>query len=263
VQLIDSHCHIDFNAFDEDRDQVLARAAEAGVKRLINPSTNLENSRRVVELARRYPNVYAAVGFHPYDAPQVNDDTLAELRALSADAKVVAIGEIGLDYYRGRASKSEQHLALEAQLALAKSLNLPVIIHQRNAAADTMAILRQWASEGEHPGLVLHAFSGDAAMVEEAAALGFFMGIGGPITFKNAKNYPNIVTKIPLDRLLIETDATFLSPHPYRGKRNEPARVVLVAQKLAQLFNLAVDELAEQVTQNAETLFHLPEEVRN
>ncbi len=258
VRLIDSHCHIDFNAFDTDRDQVLARAAKAGVKQLINPGTDMESSRRAVELANRYANVYAAVGVHPYDAPQIDDDSLAELKELSADPRVVAIGEIGLDYYRDRAPRSEQIRAFEAQLSLAKSLNLPVIIHQREAAADTMAILRQWAGTGEHPGLVLHAFSGDETMVVEATSLGFFMGIGGPITFKNAKNIPDIVAKIPLERLLVETDAPFLSPHPFRGKRNEPARVALVAQKLAQLFNLDIDELAEQVSRNTETLFHLP-----
>ncbi len=258
MQLIDSHCHIDFDVFDSDRDQVLARAAKAGVKRLVNPSTGMENSRRVFELAKRYANIYAAVGVHPYDAPQVDKDSLAELKALSADPKVVAIGEIGLDYYRDRAPRSEQIRAFEAQLSLAKSLNLPVIIHQREAAVDTMAILRQWAGQGEHPGLALHAFSGNEAMVAEAASLGFFMGIGGPITFKNAKNYPHIVAKIPLKRLLVETDAPFLSPHPFRGKRNEPARVALVAQKLAQLFNLDIDELAEQVCRNTEILFHLP-----
>ena len=258
MRLIDSHCHIDFNTFDADRDQVLARAAQTGVKQLINPSTDMASSRRVVELAKRYANVYAAVGVHPYDAPQIDDNSLAELKGLSADPNVVAIGEIGLDYYRDRAPRSAQIRAFEAQLSLAKSLNLPVIIHQREAAADVMAILRQWAGQGAHPGLVLHAFSGDETMLAEAASLGFFMGIGGPITFKNAKTLPGIALKIPLKQLLVETDAPFLSPHPFRGKRNEPARVALVAQKLARLFNLDIDELAEQVSRNTEILFHLP-----
>jgi TatD DNase family protein len=258
VKLIDSHCHLDFVQFDEDRDQVLIRASEAGVKSLVNPSTNMEGSRRVVELARRYHHIYAAIGFHPYDAPGVNNDTLAELTELSTAPNVVAIGEIGLDFYRNRAPKSEQYRAFEAQLALAKDLNLPIIIHQRNAAADTMTILRSWADKGNHPGLVLHAFSGDVAMVEEAVSLGFDIGVGGPITFKNARDYPNIVTHIPLDRLLIETDAPFLSPHPHRGKRNEPARVILIAQKLAELFDVSIEIFAKQVTANTENLFRLP-----
>jgi TatD DNase family protein len=258
VDLIDSHCHLNFEQFDADRDQVLRNAAEVEVRRFINPSIDLETSQRVVTLAGRYPNLYAAVGFHPYEASKVNEATLANLAQLAAASKVVAIGEIGLDYYRDRAPKADQYQAFEAQLALAKKLNLPVIIHQREAAEDTMAILRQWGKDGEHPGLVLHAFSGDVAMVEEAVSLEFYMGIGGPITFKNARNFPNVVQAMPLDKILIETDAPFLSPHPYRGKRNEPARVVLVAEKLAQLFHLDLAALAQRVTTNTETLFQLP-----
>ncbi len=259
MNLIDSHCHIDFAQFDEDRDAVLARAANAGVQRLINPSTDLSSSRRAVALTKQFPNVYAAIGFHPYDAPAVNRDTLAQLQILAESPRVVAIGEIGLDFYRNRAPKSEQYRALEAQLTLAAALDLPVIFHQREAAADTMTILKQWAAQGDCPGLVLHAFSGDVAMVEEATSLDFFMGIGGPITFKNARALPDIVTHIPLNRLLVETDAPFLSPHPFRGKRNEPARIVLVVEKLAQLFNLNIDVLAAQLTQNTQTLFRLPD----
>jgi TatD DNase family protein len=183
------------------------------------------------------------------------------LQELAADDKVVAIGEIGLDYYRDRAPRPEQRRAFEAQLTLAKAVRLPVIIHQREAAADTMAILRQWGGDGHHPGLVLHAFSGDQAMAEEAVTLGFYIGLGGPITFKNAGELLNIVKEMPLDRILIETDAPFLSPHPYRGKRNEPARVRLIAEKLAELLAVEVDELAGQVTANTESLFHLPQAI--
>ena len=261
MNLIDSHCHIDFEQFDLDRDQVLSDAATVGVKRLINPSTDLNSSHRVVKLVDSYSDIYAAIGFHPYDAPQVNDETLAALTELSSNVSVVAIGEIGLDYYRDLAPRSEQHRAFEAQLELAKSLDLPVIIHQRDAAVDTMAVLRQWGAKGDHPGLVLHAFSGDQAMVEEAVELGFFMGIGGPVTFKNAGSLLDVVKMMPLERILIETDAPFLSPHPYRGKRNEPARVRLVAQKLAELLAVELADLAEQVTVNTETLFHLPQAI--
>jgi TatD DNase family protein len=261
VYLIDSHCHIDFEQFDADRDQVLSEAAAAGVKRLINPGTDLDSSYRAVKLADTYPDIYAAIGFHPYDAPQVNDETLVALTELSANPNVVAIGEIGLDYYRDLAPRAEQHRAFEAQLSLAKTLGLPVIIHQREAAVDTMAVLRQWGAHGDHPGLVLHAFSGDQMMVEEAVELGFYMGIGGPITFKNAGSLLDVVKMMPLERILIETDAPFLSPHPYRGKRNEPARVRLVAQKLAELLTVELADLAEQVTVNTETLFHLPQAI--
>ena len=257
MDLIDSHCHLNFENFNEDREAVIARAAEAGVRRIINPGINLETAQAALALAQQVPNVYAAVGFHPYDAPQVNPETLAQLETLAAAPKVVAIGEIGLDYYRDRAAKSDQFQAFETQLSLAKSLDLPVIIHQREAAADTMAILRAWAGDGRHPGLVLHAFSGDEAVVEEGVSLGFYFGIGGPITFKNAKQLPSIVQTIPLERILIETDAPFLSPHPYRGKRNEPARVKLVAEKLAHLFQRELRELAAEVTANTEKLFRL------
>ena len=257
VELIDSHCHLDFESFDQDREQVLANAAEAGITRLINPGINLEASQRALALARQCPGVYAAVGYHPYDAAEVNQQTLAILTGLAKQPEVVAIGEIGLDYHRDRSSKVDQTRAFEAQLDLAKSLNLPVIIHQRDAAQDTMSMLRQWGVGGNHPGLVLHAFSGDEVMVEEAVALGFYIGIGGPITFKNAKKLPDIVRTIPLNHLLIETDAPFLSPHPHRGKRNEPARLVLIAQELARLFGLSLDVLANQVRNNTEALFHL------
>jgi len=258
VNLIDSHCHIDFEQFDPDRDQVLANAAEVGVKRFVNPGIDMETSRRAGQLARQYPNLYAAIGFHPNEAAQVNDEALSSLIELAAEEKVVAIGEIGLDYHWDRAPRSEQRSAFEAQLKLAKDLDLPVIIHQRKAAADTMAVLRQWGVGGDHPGLDLHAFSGDIAMVEEAVELGFYMGIGGPITFKNARELPAIVRAMPLERILIETDAPFLSPHPLRGKRNEPARVKLVAEKLADLFGLELEALAAQTTANADTLFRSP-----
>jgi len=254
VNLIDSHCHLDVAQFNEDRDAVVRRAQQAGINRFVNPGTDLSSSRRAVELAQQYDSVFAAVGFHPYDAAGVTENSLAELTALAAHHKVVAIGEIGLDYYRDRAPKSAQYRAFEAQLSLATSLKLPVVIHQRDAAADTMAILRAWAADG-YSGAVLHAFSGDVPLAEEAVSLGFFLGIGGPVTFKNSRDLPAVVTHIPLENLIVETDAPFLSPHPFRGKRNEPARVALVAQKIADLRAMAVAELARQVTQNTERLF--------
>ncbi len=255
MNLIDSHCHLDLAQFDEDRDAVLNRAQQTGVNRLINPATDLPSSRRAVTLATRYKSVFAAIGFHPYDAPLVDDHTLAELTALAQNPKVVAIGEIGLDYYRDRAPKTAQFTAFERQLQLAESLKLPVIIHQREAAADTMSILRAWVSGGSATGAVLHAFSGDVAMAEEAVSLGFYLGIGGPLTFKNARFLPDVVTHVSPKNLLVETDAPFLSPHPFRGKRNEPARVTLVAHKMAELLATDTASLAQQLTKNTERLF--------
>ena len=255
MRLIDSHCHIDLAQFNEDRDDVLARASQAGVKYLINPATNLGNSRHILALAENYANVFAAIGYHPYDAADVTESTLQSLETLAAHPKVVAIGEIGLDYYRGLASKAVQRAAFESQLALAQKLALPVIVHQRESAEDTMTILRQWAKIDNRPGLVLHAFSGDVAMAEAAVSLGFYVGIGGPVTFKNARHLPDVVKSVPVNRLLIETDAPFLSPHPYRGKRNEPARVALVAQKISEILRMDIEAFSRQVTQNTIDLF--------
>lgn len=257
VQLIDSHCHIDLQHFDTDRAAVLGRARAAGVTRMVNPSVDMPGSRKLVPLAQELPGVFVAIGVHPYDAPQINNDTLAELAELSQADKVVAIGEIGLDFYRDRAPQSAQYHAFEAQLMLATRLNLPVIIHQRDAAADTMAILRRWAAD-PHPPLVLHAFSGDTAMAAEAVSLGFFLGIGGPLTFKNPRFLADVVAETPLEYMMVETDAPFLSPHPFRGKRNEPARVKLVAQKVASIKQKNTEDTIAQLTANTERFFNLP-----
>lgn len=255
--LIDSHCHLNFNAFDDDRAEVIGRANEAGVTAFINPATNLGDSRQIVTMSEQIPNYFAAVGFHPNGAADFDDDSLAELRELAQRPNVVAIGEIGLDYYWDEAPRPVQREVFERQLALAKDLDKPVIIHQRDSAADTMAVLRPWAAGG-HSGLVLHSFSGDVALALEAVELGFHIGISGPVTFKNARDLPDVVAAVPLNRLLVETDAPFLSPHPYRGKRNEPARVPVIAQKIADLRGLPLLEMARQLTENTVTLFHLP-----
>lgn len=256
--LIDSHCHLNFNAFNPDRDDVLNRAAEAGVVAIINPATNLDDSRQIVALADAIPNLYAAVGFHPNDAASFDESSIAQLRQLAAHPKVVAIGEIGLDYHWDAAPRPVQRQVFERQLALAREINKPVIIHQRESAADTMAILRQWAAGEDHPGLVLHSFSGDQTMAQEAIELGFYIGITGPVTFKNAGQLPAIVAALPPHRLLVETDAPFLSPHPFRGRRNEPARVKLVAEKVAALQGRSVPEMNRQLTRNTIVLFKLP-----
>jgi TatD DNase family protein len=254
--MIDSHCHLDFPHFDNDRDHVLARAAQAGVTTILNPGTDLTSSRRAVALAERYDSVYAAVGIHPHDASTLDKQTLAELRYLAVHPKVVAIGEIGLDYYRDLSPREQQRSAFTAQLALADELELPVIVHQRESGMDVMAALREWGVD-DHPGCVLHAFSGDRAMADEAVSLGFFIGLAGPLTFQNARRLPEIVLDLPLGVLVIETDAPYLAPHPFRGKRNEPAYAVLVAERLAELRHLPLDQLAEQVTDNTRNLFRL------
>ncbi|MDM8519170.1 TatD family hydrolase [Anaerolineales bacterium HSG6] len=263
--LIDSHCHLNFDQFADDRTEVLERAKTDGITALINPSVDLADSRRVVTLAEALPNVYAAIGIHPNSADSFNEETLTELRTLAEHEKVVSIGEIGLDYYWDKVTPPVQHHAFEQQLTLANELNLPVIIHQREAPADTMAVLRAWVADTKnsadgkpnHPGLVLHSFSGDVSMAEEALELGFYIGISGPVTFKNARHLPDVVAAVPVDRLMVETDAPFLSPHPFRGKRNEPARVKLVAEKIAIIKGMPFDELSQKLTQNTIKFFNL------
>ncbi len=256
--LIDSHCHLNFDAFDPDRPAVLERAGEAGIVAIINPATCLADSHQVAQMAERLPPLYGAVGVHPNEAAGFGPDSLAQLRELAAHPRVVAIGEIGLDYYWDTVPRPRQRQVFEAQLALAREVALPVIVHQRDSAADVMAVLRQWGAGGQHPGLVLHSFSGDRAMAEEALELGFYIGISGPVTFKNARDLPDIVAATPPERLLVETDAPFLSPHPFRGKRNEPARVKLVAERVAALQQQPTAQMSRQLTRNTLALFRLP-----
>lgn len=264
--LIDSHCHLDFSQFDEDRAEVLARARAAGVRVIINPGVDLASSRRAIALAEKEPDVYAAVGVHPHDATAVDEAALEALRDLAAHPKVVAIGEIGLDFYRDLSPRDRQQWAFERQLDLAAELGLPVIVHCREAWPQVMATLRSWSDrfsplEGGYRG-VLHAFSGDQAMAEAGRQMGFMVSLGGPVTFQNARRLHALVLALSLDALLLETDAPYLSPHPYRGRRNEPARLPLIAEAIARLQDVSVEEVARRTTCNAIRLFGLhPEEV--
>ncbi len=264
--LIDTHCHMDFEAFDEDRDEVLARAAEAGVTAMLNPSVDLQNSARVVHLAEQHENLFAAVGMHPNDSTQWDAGSAEKLKELAQHPKVVAIGEIGLDYYWDKVPKKVQQQVLQEQLALAAELELPVIVHNREAGADVLKMLMDWQAElvlassplAERPG-VLHSFSGDRDMAESAVAAHFFIGLTGLLTFKNAKELQDIAADLPLKSLLVETDSPYLSPHPQRGQRNEPTKVRLVAEKLAELKDLQFSEVAAATTANALRLFNFGE----
>lgn len=263
MTLIDTHCHLDFDAYDGLRDEIVAEAAAHGVMRLINPSTDLARIPAVLRLAETYPGVYAAVGVHPTSTAGFSPATVSELRALAAHPKVIAIGEIGLDYYWDTASKPVQWAAFEAQLSLAADLRLPVIIHNREASDDLLDILARWvttlpASLRDRPG-VLHSFSAPQAVADRALALGFYLGFTGPVTFKNADDLRRVAARVPLDRLLLETDGPFLTPHPYRGRRpNRPAYVRFIAERLAALHDLSFDDFAAQTTANAGRLFSLP-----
>jgi TatD DNase family protein len=260
--LVDSHCHLDFEVFNDDRQQVLERAAQAGVEFIIVPGVTPANSQSALRLAQSDSRLYAAVGVHPNEAWDWTDTTIQTFRTLAQDARVVAIGEIGLDYYRDRTPKPIQRQIFEAQLNLADELELPVIIHCRQALDDVFDILKSWLNglrlKGsrliEHPG-VLHAFDGDRQAAEQAIRLGFLLGVTGPVTYQNAAQKQALFSQLPLESLLVETDAPYLTPHPHRGKRNEPAYVRLVAEKIAQLQDVPLEIVAETTSANAARVF--------
>jgi len=217
----------------------------------------LASSQAAVALAEAYPQIYAAVGVHPHDAKTLTGDMLKELRALALHPKVVAIGEIGLDFFRDLSPRDKQRQAFKQQLALASEIGKPVIIHDRDAHSEIMAILHRWVRGSHEPVGVLHCFSGDLAMAQEAIELGFYISIAGPVTFKNARRLRELVGQLPLEKLLIETDCPYLAPHPYRGKRNEPAYVKLVAQEVARVKGLSPEKVSRVTSDNAQALFAL------
>jgi len=275
MQLTDTHCHLDLDTFDEDRATVIQRAVEAGLTRILIPSLTLNSSLTVVKLAESHPMLFAGVGIHPTEARTWNTETMKELRRIIspkdiAHKKIVAIGEIGLDYYWDAAPPDLQKSVLKAQLDLAEECSLPVIIHLREkddaehgaCASNLMEILEEWAGRlkreknplAERPG-VLHSFAGSRETAERGIALNFYIGVTGPITFKNAARKREIVAALPLDRLLIETDAPFLAPAPHRGKRNEPAFVGHIADKIAEIHSKRPEETAAVMSANAARLF--------
>ena len=253
--LFDTHAHYDDEAFDADRDAVLSGLPGRGVSLVLNPGCDLESSRRAVALAAAYPHVYAAVGIHPENCAGYTPADVDILRQLAGQPKVAAIGEIGLDYYWAENPHRElQQQVLRAQLALARELDLPVIIHDREAHADTLAIVR------EFPGVtgVFHCFSGSPEMARELLAMGWYLGFDGPVTYKNARRAPEVAAVTPPERMLIETDSPYMTPVPYRGKRNDSGYVRLVAEKLAEWKGLAPEELARITLENGKRLFRIP-----
>jgi len=238
---------------------VIQRALDAGVTRMLTLATDVASSRAVIELAEKFEGVYAAIGIHPESVRDASLKDLKIIRELAAHDKVVAIGEIGLDYYWDKTTADLQQTFFEKQLELAAELNLPVAIHDRDAHEKILGTLKEFAIRDTPYAIrgVLHAFSGSIEMAREAFDLGFFVSSGGPITFKNNKDAPDLIRAIPLEKILIETDAPYLTPHPYRGKRNEPAHVKLVAERIAEWKGLNMDQVAMQTTKNAQALFGL------
>ena len=284
--LTDTHCHLDFNKFNEDRDAVIQRALDAGVKRILVPSLDLESSKSIMQLANSHPNIYAAIGFHPTDLDKWKDSSIENLgklttphpnpspagRGTQGEGKIVAIGEIGLDYYWVKEPEKQamQREVLKHQLQLAQDVNLPVIIHMREeddawfgqASIDLLGILTAWHNSlkaqdhplADRPG-VLHSFNGTLETAQKAIAHNFYIGVTGPVTYKNAEEKRNVVKQLPLEQLLIETDAPFLTPVPYRGKRNEPAFVTHIADKIAEIHMTTREQVAAITSANADHLF--------
>lgn len=253
--LIDSHVHLDDSRFDKDRDEIIKSLKENGLDLVINIGADLKTSKASVELADKYENVYAAVGTHPHSAREMNLRTIEIYRDYSSHEKVVAIGEIGLDFYYDNSPREDQRKWFIEQLKLARQVKLPVIIHSRDASQETFDILSN-AQDGNLQG-VLHCYSGSAEMAKEYIKKGFHISIAGPVTFNNARVLKEVAEAVPLDRLLIETDCPYLTPTPFRGKRNEPKYVKYVAQEIAQIKGISFEELVKATSANTRRLFSL------
>jgi TatD DNase family protein len=252
--LFDTHTHLNDQAFDADREEVIERAREAGVELLVNVGFNRRTIEQTLELARKYEFVYAAIGWHPHDARYLRDEDLAWIEELAlAEPKVVAIGEMGLDYYHNHSAIDVQKEAFRRQIALAKRVNKPIIIHDRDAHRDVVDILKEEGADAV--GGIMHCFGGSVEIARECLELGFYISFGGPLTFKNAKKPKEVAREIPFDRLLIETDSPYLTPHPFRGKRNESGYVRYVAESLAQLKGVSYEEICQITLENGKRVF--------
>lgn len=253
--LFDTHAHLDDEMFNEDRDEMIRRARQAGVVLIVNVGYSLASSRDSISLADRYDMIYAAVGIHPHDAAEAGPGYLEELEEMASHPRVVAIGEIGLDYYRDLSPRPVQRRVFSEQMALAKKLEKPIIIHDRDAHGDMMDILRR---EKLGPaGGVMHCYSGSWEMARECLSMGFYISIAGPVTYTNAARLKDVAARVPRDRLLIETDAPYLTPAPYRGKRNEPAHVLYTAEEIARLREMEIEDLGKMCAENGRRLFRI------
>ncbi|GAK09969.1 TatD family hydrolase [Geomicrobium sp. JCM 19038] len=255
VELFDTHVHLNVEQFDEDLEEVIERAKEAGVKWMNVVGFDRETITKAMNLIDRYEFMYATIGWHPVDSVDMKREDLEWIESLATHDKVVAIGETGLDYHWDKSPADVQKRVFKDQIDLHKRVNLPLVIHGRDAQEDIATLLEE-EGVGEAGG-IMHCFSGDVATAERCLAQGMHISFGGPVTFKNAKLPKEVAKIVPLDRLLIETDCPFLSPHPYRGKRNEPARVRIIAEQLAELKGLTLEELSEITTENAKRLFRI------
>lgn len=251
--LIDTHAHLDDERFDRDREEVLSRARREGVEIIINVGCDIPSSQKAIGFTRSYEGIYAVIGIHPHEAKVASPDAIERLRELLGEPGVVGVGEIGLDYHYDFSPREVQRDVFIQQMRLARELGLPVVIHDREAHGDVLDILKEETNPAV--GGVLHCFSGSLEMARECIKLGFYVSIGGPVTFANARKLPEIVRALPLERLLIETDCPYLAPVPHRGERNEPAFVRLVAERIAQIRGISCEEVAAATTENAKRVF--------
>lgn len=257
MRLIDSHAHLDFSDFSHDLEAVITKAKDAGVDKIINVGAGIEHSKNAITVANKYNNIWATVGVHPEDSDLDIKYIDESLRSLAESPRVVAIGECGLDYYVDERNKDQQRTLFTLHINLAKELGLPLVVHIRNGA-DNQAVSDAYEILKKDPRIgVIHCFTLDSKWADKFMRLGFFLGITGIVTFKNAKTVQDSAFGIPLERLLIETDCPYLAPQKYRGKRNEPAYVIEVANKVAEIKNVSLQVVAEKTTENAEKLFKL------
>ncbi|NNE67366.1 MAG: TatD family hydrolase [Pyrinomonadaceae bacterium] len=258
--LVDSHCHIDGERFDDDREEVIQRALEAGVLAMVNVGTGSPRDSSfedTVALTKEYECIYGTVGIHPHDASEYDDSTEERLKELSSNEKILAWGEIGLDYHYDHSPRDTQRKVFERQIVIAQELELPIVIHSRSANRDTLDILKNNCSDKDFCGGIMHCFGGTPKMASELMDLGFLISFAGNVTFKKADELRDAARVVPLDRLLVETDCPYLTPVPYRGKRNEPARVVDTARFLADFYEIPFEKLARQTTANFTSFFNL------
>ncbi|OCA91632.1 TatD family hydrolase [Pseudobacillus wudalianchiensis] len=253
--LFDTHVHLNAEQYKEDIAEVIERAQEAGVENMVVVGFDRPTIEKALELIEKYDFLYASVGWHPVDAIDMEEEDLAWLEELAAHPKVVALGEMGLDYHWDKSPKDVQKEVFRKQIQLAKKVKLPIIIHNREATQDIVEILKEEGAE--EVGGIMHCFSGSVETARECVDMNFYISLGGPVTFKNAKKPKEVAADIPLDKLLIETDCPYLAPHPYRGKRNEPAYVKLVAEQIAELKGINYEEVAQATTENARKLFRI------
>lgn len=250
---IDTHVHLNADQYDEDLQEVIDRALKSKVEKMVVIGFDRKTITRAIDLAERYDFIYAVVGWHPVDAVDCTTEDLEWIEQLAAHKKVVGIGETGLDYYWDKSPKDIQQDIFRKQIQLAKRVNLPIIIHNREATEDVLSILRE--EDAQQVGGVMHCFGGSVETARESIDMNFMISLGGPVTFKNAKKPKQVAAEIPLEHLMIETDAPYLAPHPYRGKRNEPSYVPLVAEEIARLKELPVETVAQATTKNAERFY--------